>query len=250
MTSFERKRKASIRPVSRLGGRAGLRPAPVSGRHAGVPLNAQVVAPDDGGKRARTKARNRDAILAAARSVFSELGYEAASVRDIIRRTNLASGTFYNYFQSKEEVAEALAGDALQRLRQVVSAQHVGEDFEAYLNGILRAFFHFLVTEEKLWPLSQPREKRFPRVRVQTPERFAIYEEIKASIALAIERGLAPRVDKGFLTVAIMGLAHNMGETMLARRPHDPDAAADFAVSLILKGLAAVPRSEKPRSSR
>ena len=47
-----------------------------------------------------------------------------------------------------------------------------------------------------------------------------------------------------------MGIAGNMGETMLARRPHDPEAAADFAVSLILKGLAALPRTERPRSSR
>jgi AcrR family transcriptional regulator len=250
MTTYDRKRKAAIRPVSRLAAQPGLRSSPASGRHAAPPLNDGVAAPDDGGKRARTKARNRDAILAAARGVFSELGYEAASVRDIIRRTNLASGTFYNYFQSKEEVAEALAGDASRRLRGVVSAQHVGQDFEAYLNGVLRAYFHFLVEEEKLWPLTQPREKRFPRVRVQTPEQFAIYEEIKTSIALAIERGLAPRVDKGFLTVAIMGIAGNMGETMLARRPHDPEAAADFAVSLILKGLAALPRTERPRSSR
>ena len=51
----------------------------------------------EAGRRARTKARNREAILAAARQVFAELGYEAASVRDIIRRTDLASGTFYNY---------------------------------------------------------------------------------------------------------------------------------------------------------
>src|SRR5262249_45547626 len=63
------------------------------------------------GKRERTKAANRTAILAAARKVFAQLGYEAATVRDIIRGTDLASGTFYNYFRSKEEVFEALADD-------------------------------------------------------------------------------------------------------------------------------------------
>ena len=46
------------------------------------------------GKRERTKLANRAAILAAARAVFAQMGYEAASVRDIIRRTELASGTF------------------------------------------------------------------------------------------------------------------------------------------------------------
>ena len=52
------------------------------------------------GRRERTKAANRAAIVAAARDAFGELGFEAAGVRDIVRRTGLASGTFYNYFTS------------------------------------------------------------------------------------------------------------------------------------------------------
>ena len=61
--------------------------------------------------------------MAAAREVFTELGFGATTVRDIIRRTNLASGTFYNYFDSKEDVFKALndeIGDHLRgALRQV-----------------------------------------------------------------------------------------------------------------------------------
>ena len=59
-------------------------------------------------KREQTKASNRAAILAAAGDAFSELGYGATTVRDIVRRTDLASGTFYNYFPDKETVFRAL----------------------------------------------------------------------------------------------------------------------------------------------
>ena len=45
------------------------------------------------GKREQTKLANRQAILDAARAVFRELGYEVATVRDIIRRTGLSVGT-------------------------------------------------------------------------------------------------------------------------------------------------------------
>ena len=73
------------------------------------------------GKRERTKAANRAAILDAAREVFADIGYGAASVRDIVRRTDLASGTFYNYFPDKESVFRALvdeiAGGARARVR-------------------------------------------------------------------------------------------------------------------------------------
>ncbi|OYW84740.1 MAG: hypothetical protein B7Z20_10275 [Sphingobium sp. 32-64-5] len=59
------------------------------------------------GKRARSKAANRRAILDAGRRVFARIGFEATTVRDIIRETDLAAGTFYNYFKSKEELFAA-----------------------------------------------------------------------------------------------------------------------------------------------
>ena len=86
------------------------------------------------GKREQTKVQNRQAILDAAREVFGELGYEAATVRDIIRRTGLAAGTFYNYYRSKEEVFAALADDGARRFGPILKglrAQH-GADFESF----------------------------------------------------------------------------------------------------------------------
>ena len=59
-------------------------------------------------RRDATKQANRTAILDAARAVFADLGYGAATVRDIVRRTDLATGTFYNYFPDKEAVFRAL----------------------------------------------------------------------------------------------------------------------------------------------
>ena len=60
------------------------------------------------GKRERNKAANRTAILEAAQACFLELGYEATSIRDVIRRTNLAAGTFYNYFTDKQSLLLSL----------------------------------------------------------------------------------------------------------------------------------------------
>src|SRR5436305_11785475 len=69
------------------------------------------------GKREQTKARNRAVILAAARKIFGELGYDATTVRDVIRATDLSVGTFYEYFRDKEEVFAAVAEDAWGALR-------------------------------------------------------------------------------------------------------------------------------------
>ncbi|WP_458123519.1 TetR/AcrR family transcriptional regulator [Paenibacillus sp. Z3-2] len=50
----------------------------------------------------------RNEILNAAEILFVTKGYTKATVMDILRVCNIAKGTFYYYFQSKEEVMNAI----------------------------------------------------------------------------------------------------------------------------------------------
>ena len=99
-------------------------------------------------RRERTKEANRAALLAGAREVFAAHGYEAASVRDIVRRTELASGTFYNYFPDKASIFRALveesAGEARRRVR---SARLRGAGPDGFVEGGFRAFFELIASE-------------------------------------------------------------------------------------------------------
>ena len=100
------------------------------------------------GKRERTKAANREAILAAARRVFIDLGYGAASVRDIVRRTDLATGTFYNYFPDKESVLRALVDEiAVEARARVRAARTAATTVEGFMADGFRAYFEFLVED-------------------------------------------------------------------------------------------------------
>nr|WP_279538045.1 TetR/AcrR family transcriptional regulator [Paenibacillus turpanensis] len=47
-------------------------------------------------------------MVQAARELFMEKGYEKTSVNDIIQRLNVAKGTFYHYFKTKDEIADAV----------------------------------------------------------------------------------------------------------------------------------------------
>lgn len=188
------------------------------------------------GKRERTKVANRQAILVAARRVFAQLGYDAATVRDIIRGTELASGTFYNYFRSKEEVFEALADDSARRFKPILkAARERATAFEDYLGGAFRAYFQFIADEHEVE--GRPIDERRPHVRTDTPEMMAVYEEVRQGLEDAIAQGKAPPVDADFLACACIGVAQEVGTAMLRRTPPDIDAAAKFAAGLILKGL-------------
>lgn len=56
----------------------------------------------------------RREILVAARGLFTTKGYDQTSVNDILRIVDIAKGTFYYYFASKEEVLEAIILDIVE----------------------------------------------------------------------------------------------------------------------------------------
>jgi len=195
------------------------------------------------GKREQTKLANRQAILDAARAVFRELGFETATVRDIIRRTGLSVGAFYNYYRSKEEVIAALADDGARRFRPILHAEYLkATDFESYIRGGIRAYFEFIAAEDKAWGERGHPSGPEPFTR-NTPEMLAVHEEVRTAFASVMERGLAPRVDLDYLATACIAIAREVGEQMLQRDPVNVEATTEFCVRLILDGVAAAPRA-------
>ena len=60
--------------------------------------------------------RTRAQLVAAAAEVFAERRYLDTSINDIVARAGVAHGTFYRYFDSKEQVFREVALDLQQRL--------------------------------------------------------------------------------------------------------------------------------------
>lgn len=56
----------------------------------------------------------RRQILLTARELFIKKGYEQTSVNDILKIVDIAKGTFYYYFSSKEEVLETIILDIVE----------------------------------------------------------------------------------------------------------------------------------------
>ena len=197
------------------------------------------------GKREQTKVQNRQAILDAAREVFGELGYEAATVRDIIRRTGLAAGTFYNYYRSKEEVFAALADDGARRFAPILKdIRGRSPDFEAFVRQAIVAYFEFMADEQRSWLARRPPGEAHPHVIGQTPESIAVFEEVRDAIVAAVASGKGQVTDLDYMTVSCIGIAREVGDKMLERRPIDTKAAADFAMNMILFGLKGPPAAK------
>ena len=105
------------------------------------------------GRRETQKAHNRAKLLAASRRVFAEKGLGAATARDIVRETDLATGTFYNYFDSKEHAFRALLEEVSRKARAAVSAERnrPGTTLEQRIEGAYRAYFEIAVADAELF---------------------------------------------------------------------------------------------------
>jgi AcrR family transcriptional regulator len=200
-------------------------------------MSAGVAPARAGGRREATKQANRAAILAAGRAVFAELGYGAATVRDIVRRTPLATGTFYNYFPDKEAVFRALleesAGEARARAR---TARRAAATLEEFVAGAYRAYFEFLASDPQLFGLVRRNAGTIATVFAE-PALGVSVAELEEDLGRGPAAGLLAPADARFMASAMVGTAFELGVRMVEDDPPDVEGATRFATELFLGGF-------------
>lgn len=98
-------------------------------------------------KRARKKRRKE--LLDAATAVFARKGYWKASISDIIQAAGVARGSFYRYFQSKQQIFVAIVDQfraeekiLVQQLDEL-SASPGGDDFQKKVRVGIQSWLEF-----------------------------------------------------------------------------------------------------------
>jgi AcrR family transcriptional regulator len=83
----------------------------------------------------------RNEILTAAETLFVTKGYEKTTINDILERVEIGKGTFYHYFQSKEEVMNAVIDRTITGYTEAAEAVirdetlNAGQKFAAIVLG-------------------------------------------------------------------------------------------------------------------
>lgn len=97
------------------------------------------------GKRGEKSEAIRESLVRAAEQVVGEIGYANASITLITQKAGVAQGTFYNYFQSRQEILDALlpalGKDMLAHVKQSALGGHSFAELE---DRSFRGFFDYL----------------------------------------------------------------------------------------------------------
>ena len=176
------------------------------------------------GPRSRKGVQTRARLVEAAKKVFEDQGFLEARISDIAERAGLSHGSFYHYFESKDEVflevAEALedrlishsvvhsglldasGGDVVDRLRESNRAYLSDYREEARIMGVI---------EQVSRHHEAVREVRFRRQKFYT-------EQTEVSIRALQKQGLAdPSLDASIAAPALTAMVTRFAEMWLVQ---------------------------------
>lgn len=97
-------------------------------------------------RREQDRARRKQDLLLAARNVFAESGFRRATVDEIARRAEVAKGTIYLYFETKEAILAELVLQALAELSGELQQANDGRPVlhpDQQLRAMAEAYFAF-----------------------------------------------------------------------------------------------------------
>jgi len=120
-------------------------------------------------RRALAKQRTRERVLAAARRLFSERGYEGATIRDIAQAAGMSTGAVFASFADKSELfEEILTADYEVIYAQMTQAARTAKTVDEALLGLFGVAYSFHVEQLPLlrasiavsWTRSEAAERR------------------------------------------------------------------------------------------
>ena len=103
------------------------------------------------GRNERRKERTRSSLLDAARTLFAGRGFEHTTIADITDTADLGVGSFYNHFDSKEDLLAALLEQALSEQLAALDSRRAGIDDPAEAVAIAHRHWVRLTSEGPEW---------------------------------------------------------------------------------------------------
>lgn len=179
-------------------------------------------------RREREREELQRRILAAARAIASEEGWQAVTTRKVAERVEYSQPTIYEYFANKEAMLLALQREGYAQLVAAVQAAYDSTgDPEARLLAMSEAYWDFAFSNAELYQVMHGLAGASTGWRAEPPD------EVKASFTLARDavaqwaaaEGLEPPHIRD-LVEARRGLLHGLITLAMASRiPGGPDHA-------------------------
>ena len=189
-------------------------------------------------------------IEEAARDVFCERGFDAASTAEIAARAGVAEGTLYKYFQNKRALLiKVLASWYQSMLSDFASQLEAVQGTRNKVYYIISRHLHSLKDNAELARLSY-HEVRHSGDYYES-EIYSFNREYTQVLVTTLREGINKGELRESLPVSLVrdlifgGIDHLISGFLFNQRPLDIKKSAEELVTLIFEGVAASEMSEK-----
>lgn len=190
------------------------------------------------GRVARRRARVRADLLAAARRVFTEHGYQDATISEIVQIADVAMGTFYLHFHDKEELLTALVREAQQMIREKIHLALAQQAGELLIPLIIRTLLWTAYEQRDLFLLMCAGESHLLVHTATSKAQEGLAEHFIPILQKAKEMGqLEASDDPALLAHLLVGLLMRAISWWFEQDEPGPDAMAERILSLLAHGL-------------
>ena len=190
-------------------------------------------------KRELTKSNNRSLIIASGVNVFIKKGFAEATVRDIIRSTGLASGTFYNYFKSKEEVLVAIFDDAAKEIGENFRSDKytIPKDFESFHRNKISTFLKYISEKPEMYFIMSNNHNLVTNFSINTPQIILEIDYLKEEVMEGVKEGVFPKIDIDLFALVTRPVVDSLAQEMILHGKFSVEECTERCVNFLLKGF-------------
>jgi len=195
----------------------------------------------------RRAERTRAKLVVAARKVFEKQGVLETRIVDIANEAGVAVGSFYTYFDSKEELLREVAASLYVELIPPLPAG-IGPDPRARIEAGNRAYVRAYQKHARILTLVQHQTLSDPTLRALYEQgRAAFIERVERSIRRMQREGLTPKdVSPRLAAHMLAGMVHEFCYTAFGFESlrFDPEEAISALTTLWTRALVLKPKKK------
>jgi AcrR family transcriptional regulator len=111
-----------------------------------------IVHKNEGAIMPKTLSNVKEDIMQTTRDMIIESGYSGLNIRDIAARCGIATGTFYNYFGSKQEIVSAILASDWDKMERFIQRRLISElDMYSQLEEVFNGLKQMMYSVHKIW---------------------------------------------------------------------------------------------------
>lgn len=184
-----------------------------------------------------TREANRATLLQAAIQVFGTTGYAAANVRDIVRASGLALGSFYNNFRDKAEIFDTITSELLSPL--IVQLKLVRQQAQSpaeFIRHSYQAVVDAAESNPDMANLIARNQTEFRKAFRQGQDRVQIIQDVENDLIAWTEAGRFVPHDTRRMADSMVSLGLDL-LVQYVTHPQDVAQQLDFLEWLYLRAL-------------